>query len=133
MADMNSDRINLATHRATGSVWDRRGWDGSPERFAATRLLVGIGAGALTLEGLRQGTWRGRMLAGLGGSLLWWAITGQGDLTQARHWFSEVVRWGPWARHDPVHETSADSFPASDAPSWTPTVGTGVRRATGVH
>jgi hypothetical protein len=94
---------------------------------------VGIGGGALAIQGLRQGTWKGRMLAGLGGTLAWWALTGEGDLTDARRWFDEVLERAPWRRADPVFEASADSFPASDAPSWTPTVGTGLRRHATTH
>jgi hypothetical protein len=121
--------LNLATHREPASVWDRRGWDGSPERLALTRILVGVGGGALALQGIRQRTWTGRVLAGLGGSLAWWALTGEGDLHEARRWFNEVLERTPWRRDDPVQLASAESFPASDPPSWTPTVGTGLRRA----
>ena len=49
----NSD-LNLATHRDATSVWDRRGWDGTRERLAITRWLVGAGGGALAIQGLRQ-------------------------------------------------------------------------------
>src|SRR5262245_60061859 len=68
--------LNLTTHRAPASVWDRRGWDGTPEQLALTRWLVGIGGGALAIQGLRQRTVVGSMLAGLGGTLAWWALTG---------------------------------------------------------
>jgi hypothetical protein len=34
----------------------------------------------------------------------------------------------PWRGSDRVQDESAMSFPASDSPSWTPTVGTGLRR-----
>ncbi|HUR34462.1 MAG TPA: hypothetical protein VM032_11755 [Vicinamibacterales bacterium] len=123
-----TEQLNLNTYRNPDDVWKRRGWDGSKESFAMTRWLVGVGGGALAVQGLRQGTWAGRALAGLGGTLAWWAVTGDGDLAGARRWFSEAMERAPWGANDRVHDESAASFPASDAPSWTPTVGTGLRR-----
>jgi hypothetical protein len=119
---------NLTTHRAPNSVWERQGWDGRREPLAMTRILVGVGGGALAVQGIRQRTWTGRMLAGIGGTLAWWALTGEGDLGGARRWFTSVLDGVGWHADDLVHQASDDSFPASDAPSWTPTVGTGVRR-----
>jgi hypothetical protein len=124
--------LNLATHRAPASVWDRRGWDGSREQLALTRWLLGIGGAALAIQGVRQRSVTGSLLAGMGGSLAWWALTGEGDLSNARRYFAcAIERW--WGRDDLVHEASADSFPASDAPAFTPTVGTGVRRDARAH
>ena len=40
------------------------------------------------------------MLSGLGGSLAWWALTGEGDLSDARRWFNEVIERMPWTRGD---------------------------------
>lgn len=127
MTDTSHDEgLNLTTHRAPTSVWDRRGWDGTREQLALTRWLVGIGGGALAIQALRRRTLAGGVLAGLGGGLAWWALTGEGDLSEARRWFTRVLE--PWRHDDLIHEASADSFPASDAPAWTPTVGTGVRQ-----
>jgi uncharacterized membrane protein len=92
------------------------------------RILIGVGGGALVLQGLRMRSLRGSALASLGGSLAWWALTGEGDLSRARQWFNTVLERASWHHEDLVHETSDASFPASDAPSWTPTVGTGVRQ-----
>jgi hypothetical protein len=118
--------LNLSTHRAPASVWDRRGWDGTREQLAMTRWLLGIGGGALALQGLRQRNVAGSILAGLGGALAWWALTGEGDLSNARRFVGQLVERAGWRTEDQVHDASADSFPASDAPAWTPTVGTGL-------
>lgn len=123
----DNNELNLTTHRASASVWDRRGWDGATrERLAMTRWLLGIGGGALALQGIRQKTVTGGLLAGIGGSLAWWALSGEGDLSDARRWFMHLAERAGWNRDDLVHDASADSFPASDAPAWTPTVGTGL-------
>src|SRR6478672_1671839 len=105
-----SDTLNLTTHRAPVSVWDRRGWDGTREQLATTRWLVGIGGGALALQGLRQRSVAGSLLAG------------EGDLSEARRWFAQVIERAGWRRDDLVHDASADSFPASDPPASTTTV-----------
>jgi hypothetical protein len=118
--------LNLTTHRAAGSVWERRGWNGTREQLTMTRVLVGIGGGALALQGLRQRTIVGGLLAGVGSGLAWWALTGEGDLSQPRLWLGHALERVGWTSEDRVHDESAESFPASDAPSWTPTVGPGL-------
>jgi hypothetical protein len=121
------DGLNLTTHRASASVWERRGWNGTRARLTVTRWLVGIVGTALAVQGVRKRKGIGGLLAGLGAGLACWALAGEDDLFQARRWSGRVLE--PWFRRDDlVQQASTESFPASDAPSWTSTVGTGVRR-----
>ena len=83
----DQDDLNLSTHRQTASVWERRGWDGNRDKLAIPRLLVGIGGCALAIQALRH---RSFTLAGVGGSLAWWALAGEGDLSDARRWVDRV-------------------------------------------
>jgi uncharacterized membrane protein len=111
---------NLAPTRGP-SVWDRParplGWTLEDSE----RWMVTICGGTLALVGLRQRGVGGLLLAALGGAAAMRALLGYRDvetLRQAATQFRQTT--GP---RDEVEDASSESFPASDAPGWTPTAG----------
>ena len=92
--------LNLVQHRCGASVWERA--EEKRER-EIERWLLASAAGAVVISGLRQ------------------RAAGSDERNHRRGQLQAAVRRARPA--DMISEASEESFPASDAPSWTPTTG----------
>src|SRR5262245_11426713 len=110
---MATPGLNVTNYRAPGSVWDRPGWNGAAERTPLVRWLIALAAGAAAARAIQRRPAGWPVVAGLGGTVACFALVGRIDAARVRLWLQDAIDRAH-RTSDPVHEASADSFPASD-------------------
>jgi hypothetical protein len=123
---LEEQSTNLIYHRAKGSVWDKRGWNGPTMEERLLPWVVGAAGAAAVTYGARRRSWSG-VACVMGGLTMWTCATN--GLCNPRYATARLDQLLRQRRKDRVTNESMHSFPASDPPSFTSGASTPTRRA----
>ena len=125
---MSDESMNLTSQRGEKSVWDSRGLADTLSSYDQERWVTAARGSALAVIGARRGGFTGGLIATLGSTLAIRAAMGRRDLHVARGWMDRTLRSRGWRPEDVIDSSLAESFPASDAPSFTADSGATIQK-----